>query len=354
MKTLMIMTVLMITAVISSEGQCLNGDCVNGHGVFKYSDNTLYIGTFLNKKANGYGACYYANGTRYTGQWKNHTYHGAGTFYNVQGIRMSGEWVNGKLSSKEDIAAVPANFVQPKIYAIIIGVARYKTLKSLSFTDDDAYKMYSFLKSPEGGALPDEQITLLIDEDASKTQILEGLQQTCLKAGSNDVVMVYYSGHAVREAILPSDYDEATNSNLITYKELYTIINNSLAKYKICLLDACHSGGLIAHKGIDEIIPATAQAYYESFQNTAGGMAIITSSKEEESSIEDKRIRQGVFSHFWINALKGMADVNNDKIVTLKEAFDYVQKNVSDYTSDFQNPQLDGDYDPNFPLSIVP
>ena len=34
----------------------------------------------------------------------------------------------------------------------------------LRYTDDDAYQMYAFFKSPEGGALDDEHIRILINE----------------------------------------------------------------------------------------------------------------------------------------------------------------------------------------------
>ena len=53
-----------------------------------------------------------------------------------------------------------------KVWAVVVGIGRYTTMPVLKYTDDDAYHIYAFLKSPEGGALPDSQIRLLIDEDA--------------------------------------------------------------------------------------------------------------------------------------------------------------------------------------------
>ena len=38
-----------------------------------------------------------------------------------------------------------------KIYALLVGVSRYDKFEALKYTDDDAYRMYAFLKSPEGG-----------------------------------------------------------------------------------------------------------------------------------------------------------------------------------------------------------
>jgi hypothetical protein len=37
-------------------------------------------------------------------------------------------------------------------------------------------------------------------------------------------------------------------------------------------------------------------------------------------------LRQGVFSHFLIRGLKGEADTNSDKVVTVEELYDFVNK----------------------------
>ena len=131
------------------------------------------------------------------------------------------------------------------------------------------------------------------------------------------------------------------------------MIEDSKAKQKVCIIDACHSGGMLAMKGINERMPTTAQIYYENLGDKTGGTAIITSSKVEESSIEGKEFRQGVFSYYWIEALKGMADSHSNKIVTISEAFNYVQKNVSNYTRNYQTPQLDGKFDALLPLAAI-
>ena len=43
-----------------------------------------------------------------------------------------------------------------QVWAVIIGVAAYDHMPALRYTDDDAYRMYAFFKSPEGGALDDD------------------------------------------------------------------------------------------------------------------------------------------------------------------------------------------------------
>ena len=72
-----------------------------------------------------------------------------------------------------------------KIWAVVVGVARYAHMPVLKYTDDDAYHIYAFLKSPEGGALPDKQIRLLIDEDATRSNIIRAMRHVFLKADEN-------------------------------------------------------------------------------------------------------------------------------------------------------------------------
>ena len=80
--------------------------------------------------------------------------------------------------------------------------------------------------------------------------------------------------------------------------------------------DACHAGGLVALKGTTgtdtELIK-----FYKAFEDSRGGMALLLSSKGEEYSLEDSGLRSGVFSHFVIRGLKGEADTNKDKVVSV-------------------------------------
>ena len=81
-------------------------------------------------------------------------------------------------------------------------------------------------------------------------------------------------------------------------------------------------------------------------------MALIMSSKSEETSLESNNLRQGVFSHFLLEGLKGQADYNEDQTIVLKELFDYICHNVKEYTSRRQSPMIRGDYDPQMVISV--
>jgi hypothetical protein len=344
---------------------CVSGNCGNGDGVYIYEDKTRYNGEFKNGLAVGFGICYYADGDISVGNWKNHAFDGQGTMYYNDGSTLEGNWKNGQFVQvttepepevffdyDDKITTTNANTVrnsQGKIWVILVGVGRYTSMPTLKYTDDDAYKLYGFFKSPEGGAIPDGQIMTLIDEDASRAKVLKSVRDFSTKAAPQDVVLFYFSGHGKKGAFLPSDYDGS--SNVIEHSTLLKEMENSQAKSKIIIADACHSGSFTTSKGED--YQAMVNNYYQAFAQSSGGTVLMMSSKSNEISIESSGLRQGIFSYYLINGLKGNANTNSDGIVTIQEAFDYIYANVRHFSGNSQSPVIHGNFDKNMPLGGI-
>ena len=167
--------------------QCVSGNCWSGNGTYcfadgsrysgqfkqgkyqgkgKYffSDNTRYEGDFNKGVFEGKGILYYSNGSYYIGGFFNNKKHGNGTLYYTDGKKRNGLWKHGDFvqemtyngeviektetnNSLEDVAETTTSIEnksnsydrQVKIWAVVVGVARYTTMPSLKFTDDDAY-----------------------------------------------------------------------------------------------------------------------------------------------------------------------------------------------------------------------
>ncbi len=336
---------------------CNSAYCRSGNGYYDYPDGSRWIGEFKNGVPAGEGTCYYAGGDRYEGQWANGAPNGEGVIYAANGRVTGAVWVNGaairELDSDETIPNNPVRVEASrnvKIYAVIVGVGRYTAMPSLKFTDDDAYRFYSFLRSPEGGALPDEQITILVDEDATRDKILNSMRQYFLKADENDVVLFYFSGHGLEGCFLPVDFDGYNNK--LRHEEIKQVLMQSKAKHKLCIADACHSGTLnygLAAKGP---APVSLDLYYQAFEDTKGGVALLMSSKAEELSLEDHGLRQGVFTYYLLRGLKGAANANGDNLITIRELYNFVYVKVREYTTNVQSPVLTGNYDDAMPVAF--
>ena len=341
---------------------CIKGNCSNGYGTYNFEDGARYIGKFLNRLPDGTGTVFYPDGNRYEGDLREGSLSGYGTLFLANGGQLSGRWDEGALvetpmagsnsynnpPKKKQEPAIRNNLPDVKIWAVIIGVASYNHMPVLRYTDDDAYRIYAFLKSPEGGAISDEQIRILIDEEATEYKIKRTMRELFSKAGENDLVILYFSGHGINGAFLPSDFDGY--SNKLEHREINDILRKSDAKYKLCIADACHSGSIFSARSGD--VPNVLSDYYSSLAKARSGTALIMSSKSNETSLESSGLRQGVFSHFLIRGLKGEADYNRDNIVAIKELFNYVDENVRSYTRNRQSPMIQGDYDRNMPVSV--
>lgn len=338
---------------------CLAGNCENGEGTYVFKDGSKYIGEFKDGSLTGQGTCYYPSGNKYVGGWKYSNFHGMGTMYFATGTVVNGQWDNGAYlgevtPSDDKLAKVKTTApFDPTVtvWAVVVGVAKYNHMPTLNYTDDDAYRLYAFLMSPSGGALKDHQIQILVDEDAKKRNIVQAMQKTFSQADSNDVVLLYFSGHGFRGAFLPFDFDGYNNK--LFHKEIKSLFNTCSAKFKLCIADACHSGSLNQFAARSISGSSTIASYYDAFTTIRGGTALFLSSKAEETSLESTGLRQGIFSHFLIRGLKGEADEDENKIVTIEELFDFVYKNVQAYTGNVQTPILEGDYDNRMPVAAV-
>lgn len=345
---------------------CIEGDCENGEGKYVFRDaSATYTGSFEQSKPNGKGEVVYANGDRYEGEFEDGLFHGQGTLRQRDGTEIRGHWLAGQYQAPLDVeeaflaarngetkeATKPVDQFFPgprKVWAVIVGVANYNHMPALRYTDDDAYRFYAFLKSAEGGGLADDQIRILIDEEATRQRVLETTSDLFSKAGKDDLVLFYFSGHGVKGSFLPIDFDGFNNR--IPYEEISSIIGNSPAAYRICFADACHSGGLFSERStnVEEWLKI-----YEDLIVKSTGTAIIMSSKSEETSLESSGLRQGVFSHFMIRGLKGEADSNSDNQVSIQELYDFIYVQVRAYTGMRQSPVIKGDYEPNMPVAII-
>lgn len=362
--------------------ECREGDCQEGSGVaICWSGNGLYNGEFQSGIPDGVGMALFLDGSQYEGEWKDGQAHGEGHMYRKDGTFFSGIWKKGVLQvpgtsamlartdyrfsqsygaeSSEGSKGVKerpevsapvrisvsgdpdksVEFLPRHIRAVIVGVADYHHMPALRYTDDDAYRMYAFLKSPEGGALEDDQIRILIDEDATKKGILAAMMDVFHGAGPDDLVLLYFSGHGLEGSFLPFDFDGLRNQLL--HEEIQDILSQSSAGFKLCIADACHSGSLVAQKGpgsdgsgFGAPTPTTATLH--------GGSALLMSSRSNETSLESSGLRQGVFTHYLMRGWKGEADLNGDHAVSLRELYLYLHEEVRRYTNHRQSPIIKG------------
>ena len=77
-------------------------------------------------------------------------------------------------------------------YAVVVGVGG-----DLPVTVDDATAVANLLRDPSRCAYPTEQVRLLTEENANRTNVLSALSWLAETTGEDDTAIAYFSGHGI-------------------------------------------------------------------------------------------------------------------------------------------------------------
>ena len=183
---------------------------------------------------------------------------------------------------------------------------------------------------------------MLLDENATRSHIQKVLEREFSKAGTEDEIIFAFSGHGIPGGL--TCYETCDMETIITYNEIQNIMKKAKARRKIILAMACHSGGLNLKHRSDE-------GY--SRKTDKSSVMIYSSSRPEEVSWENSLMRNSFFMTRLLEGLRGSADKNNDKKVTARELFNYVNPRVINDTGNRQHPQLWGSFDDSMVVVYV-
>ena len=174
-----------------------------------------------------------------------------------------------------------------------------------------------------------ENYRYLFDEDATAQKILEAVSGVFAHANEEDMVVLYFCGHGLRNGFCA--YDEN-----LSYVILRKMMGQCKAKRKVIFADTCHSGSL-------RIKERTKKQF-------DGDILLFLSSRPNEVSWEIGIKENGAFTYGLLKGLRGKADQNRDRTITAKELFDYVSNDVKHTTNDAQHPVMWGNFNNNMCL----
>lgn len=183
----------------------------------------------------------------------------------------------------------------------------------LRFADSDAQAMARVLESL-GGVEPGDRLVVhgatRARLRAAFDQLTQRLEQT-RRSGTRHELFIYYSGHSDEQGLL-------LGGERVGYSELRGWIDSSRADVRIAVLDSCASGALIRSKG-----GVRRQSFLSDVSTQARGHAFLTASSADEAAQESDRIGAAFFTHYLVSGLRGAADANRDRRITLNEAYQF-------------------------------
>ncbi|MCB9292449.1 MAG: tetratricopeptide repeat protein [Lewinellaceae bacterium] len=222
--------------------------------------------------------------------------------------------------------------------AVIIGISDYQDpgIPDLLYAHKDAQAFAAYLQSPAGGSLPDENIRLLINQQATMAAIAGELDWLVEASGENDIAIIYFAGHGDVEAKTARQpgfllaYDSPSKIYIAGAYPLFylQLIIETLSTDKnvqtIVITDACRAGKLAGSK------IGGAQATASNLARQYANEVKILSCQPDEYSLEGRQWGggRGAFSYHLVEGLTGLADKNADRQVSLLELENYLEDMV--------------------------
>lgn len=254
-------------------------------------------------------------------------------------------------------------------WAVVVGVSRYRDprVPALRYADRDARAFYDFLVSDRAGlgGIPEENIILLLNENATHYNLRTALFTFLKGATEDDQVFIYFAGHGAPDPerlsdlyLLPFDTDAGNLSgSAFPMGDVAAATRDLLARDIVVITDACHSAGVGGQVALrDPALNQINRAFLSELQASTGGLTIFTASQASQASHEGDQWGggHGVFTYHMLNGLNGAADEDQDRIVTLVEMMEYTRERVRRETRNAQIPSISQTaFDPALPLSMV-
>jgi len=242
-------------------------------------------------------------------------------------------------------------------YALLIGIAKYHNLTRLTKTTTDAQDLRDLLA--QSGYYSAGNLVLLLDEDATKGAIDESLDWLARHAGSNDTVLIFFSGHGTQRigGLNPGEYLCPVEADLhdlyttaISGAEFTRAMRAIRAARVAVFLDACHSGGVGEPKDADgQIIPGLSEALHDRLAE-GRGRVIIASCRPDEVSWAFSDMHNSLFTHYLLEGLRGAA-ADPEGIVRVFDLFKYISCQIPQRKS--QHPYFKGQIELDFAITVA-
>ena len=267
-------------------------------------------------------------------------------------------YVAAKSSPRRDTEPAPPkpDLVQGKTYALLVGISNYQKLlkeQLLQFADQDAITFHDHLKSGKGGSVPDDNMVLLTNENATTAAIRNNIHQFLkIRAGIDDTVVLFIAAHGiVNDAADDQDayivtYDtdpQDLKSTALPMAEVEHVMDEDLQHVGrvLVFIDVCHAGsiGTVVDKKGNKV-----NAIVAKILERKGQVFGLLASQPDQYSIEAPNFGggHGAFTYFLLKGLNGDAENTSTGMIGPNDIFKYVLNKVEDATDSQQSPEKTG------------
>ncbi|MCA9052380.1 MAG: caspase family protein [Planctomycetaceae bacterium] len=191
---------------------------------------------------------------------------------------------------------------------LAIGIAKYahsgEGFRDLNYADRDAVEFVNAIGQHRAGLIyGDVETRVITNEEATRVNILSGLDWLVRSCQQGDVAMIFISAHGFRDDLqnfylathdVQLDQLRATG---VSWRELTKTLQEDFPPCKrILFLDTCHSGGV-----------SQGQVIYDPVHDVVApevGTVVFTSCQPREESLEGSEWKHGAFTYAMLETLR--------------------------------------------------
>lgn len=231
--------------------------------------------------------------------------------------------------------------MKPMLNMVAVGISAYEDAeRSLTFAAKDAEDLSAAMQAQERRAYERVRVHSLIDERATRANLLAELQWLQRESREGDVSIFFMAGHGTaddsdsgRLQLLAVDYrKEQAAATRIQGTELQSQLG-AVKGTLLVILDTCYSGDLgWRSRALDQL-----QSEAES---SARRIILFAAAAKGEVARESKSFRNGALTRAAIEAVRGSADYQGRGEVTLSAMEHYIHQRVPALTRWKQSPVI--------------
>jgi len=248
--------------------------------------------------------------------------------------------------------------IKPKLYVLAIGVSQYQDdgLR-LGLAAKDALDFGEVWKSQEGAMYAGTEVRVLTDAQATKGNILDGLEWIQRQVTQKDVAILFFAGHGINDPtgmfyFLPVDADlDRLKRTGVSQSDITSTVA-AIAGKVLVFIDACHSGNLMGkvkrRGGLD------IGAVINELASAENGALVFSSATGRQYALENSEWGNGAFTKALVEGVSGKADFMGKGRITVNMLDLYVSERVKELTKGQQTPTtVKPPNVPDFPIAFL-
>ncbi|MDD5285969.1 MAG: caspase family protein [Desulfuromonadaceae bacterium] len=231
---------------------------------------------------------------------------------------------------------------EPRLYILSVGIDRYRDASiNLKYAAKDARDFIRQLADKAGTIYKPSNIhlTTLVDEQASKGNILAAIENLASEVKHGDSFIFFNASHGVllqsQYYIVTSNFDGRLDSiaSLISSNEIVEVSKKIKSLAQLFVFDTCHAGG------VDTIVSGLYDARMSVLAKKMG-LHIYASAGSVQSAL-DGYMGNGLYTHTLLEGLRDGAAVDKERsgAVTVKSLGSYSKDMTTYISSKLGHPQ---------------